>query len=47
MTGSGQFVEVQSAGEEATYNKSQLDEMLKLAEKGINELVIAQEASLR
>lgn len=46
MTGSGQFVEVQSAGEEATYNKSQLDEMLELAEKGINELVIAQEASL-
>lgn len=46
MTGSGQFVEVQSAGEEATYNKSQLDEMLDLAEKGINELVIAQQASL-
>jgi ribonuclease PH len=46
MTGSGQFVEIQSAGEEATYNKSQLDEMLELAEKGINELVIAQQASL-
>ena len=46
MTGSGKFVEVQSTGEEATYNKSQLDEMLELAEKGINELVQAQKSIL-
>ena len=42
MTGKGEFVEVQSSGEEATYSKSQLDEMLTLAEKGIAELVDAQ-----
>ena len=35
MTGSGEFVEVQSSGEEATYSRSQLDELLDLAEKGI------------
>ena len=35
MTGNGQFVEVQSTGEEVTYSKSQLDEMLLLAEKGV------------
>ena len=46
MTGSGKFVEVQSTGEEATYNKNQLDEMLELAEKGINELVQAQKSIL-
>jgi len=46
MTGSGQFVEVQSTGEEATYSKTQLDEMLDLAGKGITELVSAQKAVL-
>lgn len=46
MTGNGQFVEVQSTGEEATYSKSQLDEMLVLAEKGINELVEAQKSTI-
>ena len=46
MTGSGQFVEVQSTGEEATYSKTQLDEMLDLAGKGIAELVSAQKAVL-
>ena len=39
MTGSGHFVEVQSTGEEATYSKKQLDEMLALAESGIKELM--------
>ena len=39
-------MEVQSTGEEATYNKNQLDEMLELAEKGINELVQAQKSIL-
>ncbi len=42
MTGSGQFVEVQSSGEEATYTRDQLDELLALAEKGIAELVQKQ-----
>jgi ribonuclease PH len=47
MTGKGEFVEVQSTGEEATYTKSQLDEMLVLAEKGINELIDEQQALLK
>jgi ribonuclease PH len=47
MTGSGEFVEVQSAGEEATYTRAQLDELLTLAEKGTSELVTAQKAILQ
>ena len=46
MTGSGEFVEVQSSGEEATYTREQLDELLGLAEKGIGELIEAQKAKL-
>ena len=46
MTGSGQFVEVQSSGEEATYSRSQLDELLALSEKGIQELVELQKQEL-
>ncbi|MBT3569099.1 MAG: ribonuclease PH, partial [Opitutae bacterium] len=46
MTGSSEFVEVQSAGEEATYTRSQLDELLTLAEKGIGELVDKQKTVL-
>ena len=42
MTGSGHFVEVQSSGEEATYTRSQLDELLVLAEQGIGQLVEMQ-----
>ena len=47
MTGSGEFVEVQSSGEEATYTREQLDELLGLAEKGIGELIDAQKAKLK
>jgi len=46
MTGSGQFVEVQSSGEEATYSRTQLDELLALSEKGIQELVELQKQEL-
>lgn len=38
MTGSGQFVEVQGSGEEATFSQDQLDALLVLAKKGIVEL---------
>mgnify|MGYP002819394028 CR=1 FL=1 len=47
MTGAGHFVEVQSSGEEATYTRPQLDELLDLAQKGIFELVEKQKAELR
>ena len=46
MTGAGSFVEVQSAGEEATYSREQLDELLALAAKGCGELVEAQKAAV-
>ena len=44
MTGSGQFVEIQSSGEEATFSRTQFDELLKLSEKGIGELVETQKS---
>ncbi|MFP6886649.1 MAG: ribonuclease PH [Opitutales bacterium] len=46
MTGSGHFVEIQSSGEESTYTRAQLDELLALAEKGVSELVAAQRGVL-
>lgn len=46
MTGSGQYVEVQSSGEEATFSRPQMNELLDLAEKGIRELVALQKDHL-
>lgn len=46
MTGSGQFVEIQSSGEEASFSRSQLEEMLSLSEKGVSELVALQKKQL-
>lgn len=46
MTGSGEFVEVQGTGEEATFSRSQLNNLLDLAEKGNRELVEIQKATL-
>ena len=46
MTGSGKFLEIQSSGEEATYSRAQLDELLALSEKGIGELVEMQKSHL-
>src|SRR6266699_2653159 len=45
-TEDGEFVEVQSSGEEATFAGSQLDEMLVLGRKGIAESIAAQRAVL-
>ena len=45
-TEDGEFVEVQSSGEEATFAGSQLDEMLALGRKGISDLIGAQRAVL-
>jgi ribonuclease PH len=42
MTGSGQFVEVQGSGEEATFSPEQLNEMLALASKGLGEIARLQ-----
>ena len=45
-TEDGEFVEVQSSGEEATFAGSELDQMLSLGRKGISALVSAQRAVL-
>ena len=46
MTGNGEFVELQGSGEEATFSKPQLTEMLSLAESGIKNLLTAQRMAL-
>src|SRR6202022_412875 len=45
-TEDGDFVEVQGAGEEATFVQAQLGEMLVLARKRIADLIAAQRAVL-
>ncbi len=42
MTSDGKLVEVQGTGEEATFSRTQLNDMLDLAEKGINEIFTIQ-----
>lgn len=46
MTGSGQYVEVQSSGEESTFSREQLDELLELGSKGVNEIIRLQEQAI-
>lgn len=46
MTGTKQFVELQGTGEEATFSSAQLDAMLKLATKGIEQLITIQKEVL-
>lgn len=46
MTGSGRFVEIQGTGEEATFSDRDLNSLLKLARKGISELVAIQQKAL-
>jgi ribonuclease PH len=46
MTGSGQFIEVQGTGEEATFSEQELSALLKLARGGIRQLVDAQKSAL-
>ncbi|WP_026581856.1 ribonuclease PH [Bacillus sp. J33] len=46
MTGSGEFVELQGTGEEATFSYTQLHEMLSAAQGGISELFELQKAAL-
>jgi ribonuclease PH len=42
MTSNGAFVEVQGAGEEATFSRDELDRMLALGETGIRQLIASQ-----
>ncbi|MFQ5515062.1 MAG: ribonuclease PH [Myxococcota bacterium] len=45
-TGRGRLVEVQGTGEAGTFDRSELDRMLDVAEQGIDELIRLQRASL-
>jgi ribonuclease PH len=42
MTGSGEFIEIQGTAEREPFSKEQMDEMLALAKKGIEELFAIQ-----
>ncbi|ATP41348.1 ribonuclease PH [Solibacillus sp. R5-41] len=46
MTGAGQFVELQGTGEEATFSRAELNELLDLGEVGIARLIDIQKAAL-
>lgn len=43
MTGQGKFVELQGTGEEAPFSADELQQLLALAQKGIGELIEAQQ----
>lgn len=47
MTSKGEFIEIQGTAERKTFNKSQMDKMLDLAKKGIEELVDIQKHLLK
>nr|CAA6816938.1 MAG: Ribonuclease PH (EC [uncultured Thiotrichaceae bacterium] len=46
MNEAGQFIEVQGTAEGHAFRREELDEMLTLAEKGINEIIELQQAAL-
>lgn len=46
MTGIGEFVELQGTGEESTFSRKQLEELLQLAESGIKQLIDIQQSIL-
>jgi len=47
MTSKGAFVELQGAGEEATFSRTELDQMLALGESGIQRLIAGQRKLLQ
>jgi ribonuclease PH len=46
MTGAGHFVEVQGTAEGVAFTRTEMDQLLALADKGIRELIAAQAAAL-
>lgn len=46
MTGAGELVEVQITAEKKTFTRSQLNELLDLAQVGIDELILSQKFAL-
>jgi ribonuclease PH len=47
MTASGKFIEVQGTAEEAPFSRTVMQKMLKMADKGIGELIEKQQAHLK
>jgi ribonuclease PH len=47
MTGKGEFIEIQGTAERKTFNKDQMDKLLILAKKGIEELIDIQRNLLK
>jgi ribonuclease PH len=47
MTGDGRFIEVQGTGEEATFSEAELQTLLTLARRGIEQLTVLQQAALK
>lgn len=47
MTEEGKFAEVQGTGEESAYSKAELDALLRLAAKGIRQLIKEQKKALK
>lgn len=47
MTGKGELIEIQGTAERKTFNKDQMDKLLILAKKGIEELIDAQRNILK
>ena len=46
MTGAGHYVEVQGTAEGVAFTRAEMDQLLRLAEKGIAELVVLQKEAL-
>ncbi len=46
MTGSGQLAEIQGTGEQSTFSRQQLEEMLQMAQTGIEQLARLQREAL-
>jgi ribonuclease PH len=47
MTGDGRFIEIQGTGEEATFTESELQTLIALARRGIEQLTALQQAALK
>lgn len=47
MNGAGEFIEVQGTGEQGTFSRAQLDQMLDLASEGIARLIERQRETLK
>ncbi|MDZ4907306.1 ribonuclease PH, partial [Clostridium perfringens] len=46
-TDEGEFIEIQGTGEESPFSRSDLNELLDLAQKGIKQMVQIQKESLK